>query len=431
MSGLRESSLLPFLVILAFASLAWSADSESLLHQFHGLKEGDSPSSSLIMDAAGNLFGTTSGGGNYASSCVLGCGTVFKLSPIVGGGWRLTGIHEFTGGRDGGKSGAPLLMDKMGNLYGTTAAGGNYGLGTAFMLSPMPNGSWKLSGLHGFGGGLDGAQPATGLTFDTTGNLYGTTVTGGRYGYGTVFRLSPNSNGGWTETVIHSFHSVDGVFPFASVIFDGEGNLYGTTDAGGAYGFGNVFELSPNANGGWVVSTLYSFTGGNDGRAPEGAIVFGQDGNLYGTTYFGGNGTGCVLNCGVVYKLTHNADGTWSESVIYNFVGGTDGATPSAGLTFDSVGNLLGTTFYGGDQPDCYHNGGGGNGCGTVFELSPAGSLDYLEQSHSGAVSLRGVCTVSAPIMRCLRAVKAQVATLLRRRTFVVRGRFDACDWSH
>src|SRR5579872_1117514 len=215
--------------------------------------------------------------------------------------------------------------------------------------------------LHTFRGSAHGFWAQGGLVSDGQGNLYGTTLLGGAHSNraGTVFKLTPTSGGGWTQTVIHSFSGADGQQPTASMIFDTAGNLYGTTQYGGASGNGAVFKLAPGSNGRWRETVLYSFSGGTDGGTPESSVAFDKQGNLYGTTSAGGDDQcqGDGTGCGVVFKLAPNSRGQWVETVLYAFTGGNDGAFPWAGLVLDKAGNLYGTT----------QTTAGGNG--DVFEL--------------------------------------------------------------
>ena len=329
---------------------------------------------SLAMDAAGNLYGTTGGGGTR--DCFgAGCGVVWKLAPNPKGSWTVNLLHQFTGG-DGDGPRAGLVFDAAGNLYGTAQIGGSGtycfgGCGVVFKLAPNPDGTWTESVLHSFTG-PDGAQPFAGLIFDAAGNLYGTTRYGGNQEEGAVFKLAPTSDGTWTESVLHSFTGPDGAQPFAGLIFDAAGNLYGTTNYGGPAGCtgetgemcGVVFKLAPKPDGTWTESVLHSFTTlGADGAGPQGGLSFDAAGNLYGTTVQGGSAA-CADGCGVVFKLAPTADGTWMESVLHRFTGGADGGAPEAGLIFDAAGNLYGTTFQGGSTA-C------SGGCGVVFKLTP------------------------------------------------------------
>jgi len=346
--------------------------------------DGDSPYASLIFDDAGNLYGTTAGGGNYTAYCpTSGCGTVFKLSPAEGG-WTETVLYSFgaNGQYDGAWPEAGLIFDSAGNLYGTTvlggtgsACGGPYACGTVFELTPTAGGGWTEQVLHSFGNGTDGQYAYSGLIFDASGNLYGTTSTGGTDGNGTVFELTPTAGGGWTGTVLYSFCSqigcADGSGPTAGLIFDAAGNLYGTTIYGGTYiscyndynGCGTVFELTPTAGGDWTEQVLHNFGNGTDGYWLYGGLILDAAGNLYGTTADGGNGSYCQFQqqfCGTVFELTPTAGGGWTEQVLHNFGNGTDGDAPAASLIFDAAGNLYGTTYEGGAQDN-----------GTVFELTP------------------------------------------------------------
>jgi uncharacterized repeat protein (TIGR03803 family) len=274
---------------------------------------------------------------------------------------------------------ASLIFDADGNLYGTTVQGGTSsgpnGGGAVFELTKMC-GRWTEKTLHDFGSGEDGAEPDASVIFDAVGNLYGTTQVGGVYNYGTVFELSPTADGGWTERVLHSFNpdGKDGALPVASLVFDANGNLYGTTSDGGANcgqsGCGIVFELSPSRDGGWTEKILHAFGSGEDGSDPRAGLIFDATGNLYGTTYHGGS-----YSSGSVFELSQTGDGDWTESILHNFDNTvTDGAFPSAGLILDADGNLYGTTVFGGaftSTSSCHETVGRG-GCGTVFELMPA-----------------------------------------------------------
>jgi uncharacterized repeat protein (TIGR03803 family) len=336
---------------------------EQVLHSFNNNgTDGLYPSSGLIFDAAGNLYGTTSGGGDYSCNGSSQCGTVFELSPTEGGGWTETVLHSFGNGTDGIVPYANLVFDTAGNLYGTTQYGGTYGGGTVFELSPTAGGGRTEQVLYSFNcTGPDGCWPEASLIFDAVGNLYGTTSYGGTYfPFGTAFELTPAAGGGWTEQVLHSFGSgIDGAYPHARLIFDAVGNLYGTTGGGGLWGYGTVFELAPTVGGGWMETVLYSFcwqTNCADGWMPDAGLIFDAAGNLYGTTYYGG----AYNYSGTVFELTPAAGGGWTERVLYSFGSGTDGASPQAGLIFDASGNFYGTTYSGGTY-----------NYGTAFELTP------------------------------------------------------------
>jgi uncharacterized repeat protein (TIGR03803 family) len=361
------------------------------LYRFTGGSDGGSLQTGLIFDSAGNLYGTTYSGGAY------GDGVVFELTPNADGNWTENVLHQFTGGKDGGGP-TGLMFDQSGNLYGTTWFGGTSksSSGTVFKLTPKPDGSWVESVLYSFTDGNDGATPQAGVIFDQAGDLYGTTISGGPHGQGVVFRLAQNANGGWTESVLHHFCSLtncsDGLFPSGSLIFDANGNLYGTTAFGGTNDHGIVFKLTPNADGGWTESVLHDFcslTNCSDGFGPRAGLIFDVAGNLYGAA-IGGGGHGD----GVVFELTPNPDGTWTEKVLYGFVG-KRGISPGSNLIFDVAGNLYGTTTLGGDPSYCTNDIP--PGCGVVFKLTPNSKGLWRERvlhtflDHPGALPLAGV----------------------------------------
>jgi uncharacterized repeat protein (TIGR03803 family) len=283
-------------------------------------------------------------------------------------------LHAFKGQPDGIGPRGGLIFDKAGNLYGITEAGGAHDAGMVFKLKPNSNGSWTESVLYSFCSLVncaDGAAPVSGLVFDGVGNLYGTAGS-------VVFKLKPNLDGTWTESVLHNFAGPpDGEGPVGVLIFDVAGNLYGTTGGGGADDSGTVFQLKPNSNGTWAESVLYNFcslASCTDGAQPEGGLVFDGAGRLYGTTSFGGSSTNCMNSCGTVFKLTPSIGG-WTESVLHSFEGG-DGAFPITAPTFDSTGNLYGETFRGGILSCKSPNP---PGCGTVFKLTPNSDGSWAE----------------------------------------------------
>jgi uncharacterized repeat protein (TIGR03803 family) len=399
----------------ATAQTASSSYTESVLYGFSnfcaqpGCTNGANPEAGVIEDASGNLYGTTSAGGSSSL-----WGAVFKLTPNGNGGYSESVLYSFctqggTNCTDGANPMAGLIEDASGNLYGTTANGGaNYSsncydgsCGTVFKLAPNGDGGYSESVLYSFctQGGTscaDGANPLTGLIEDASGNLYGTTWHGGvtiRNGNstttgGTVFKLTPNGDGSYSESVLYSFCSqsgcLDGQWPSSGLIEDASGDLYGTTSNGGAMsancgniiGCGTVFKLAPNGDGSYSETVLYSFcsqSGCTDGEDPGAGLTENASGDLYGATYYGGTtisgGSGTTTG-GTVFKLAPNGDGSYSESVLYTFctqTGCTDGWSPSSGLIEDSAGNLYGTTGEGGIF-DLYGDGG------TVFELTPNGS---------------------------------------------------------
>ena len=361
------------IALIVLVTSAKAGAQETVLYNFDGGTDGCEPDSNLIFDAAGNLYGTFPCGGAYTD------GAVFELSPQAGGGWKDTVLHSFNSkGGDGYFPLAGLIFDGAGNLYGTTERGGAHMSGIVFELTPALGGGWDEKILHSFGGGTDGSQPNCTLIMDTAGNLYGTTSLGGTHNEGMAFELTPTGSGGWTEKMLHNFGSsnTDGTQPWAGMIFDAAGNLYGTTFIGGAYRGGTVFELTPHADGGWSERVLHNFgKADSNGVIVDEAfagVIFDAAGNLYGTTYDGG-----VYGGGVVYELTPGGDGGWKTAILQS-LDRRDGSNPFGGLVLDTAGNLYGTTTYGGHEGIC-----GASGCGTVFELSPsaggAWSLTVLE----------------------------------------------------
>jgi uncharacterized repeat protein (TIGR03803 family) len=367
------SAVLLIVAVLALVPGAWAQNRYKTLHKFIG-KDGSFPSAGLIFDGAGNLYGTTYGGG------VDGGGTVFQLAPGANGKWSERVLHSFSNdGKDGNSPEAGLTLDAAGNLYGTTNFGGPSDAGVVFVLKPS-EGGWKESLLYRFTGGGDGGNPSarSTLIFDQAGNLYGTTLSGGANSYGTVFKLTSNTDGSWSESVLHSFNGNDGAYPIGGVIFDEIGNLFGVASAGGGNS-GVVFQLVPNSDGSWRETVLYSFSGGMDGGTPN-AVIFDHTGNLYGTTADGG-----AHGFGTVFELIPRTAGAWAERVLHHFDGGKDGVNPFVGLTFDQAGNLYGTTYNGGNS---LCNTGG---CGVVFKLAPGAKGKWSESvlhrflDHPGA----------------------------------------------
>jgi len=395
-----KALLLAGVVVLAFAAIrpAQAQYTQSVPYTFTGGGDGAAPAAALLSDSKGNLYGAAAYGGDISgSSCPgqnppAGCGVIFELSPSTGGNgpWTETVLYTFTGGSDGAVPYAGLTFDSKGNLYGTTAHGGDTsgsncsgigGCGVVFELSPPSggNGPWTETVLYTFTGGSDGGVPYASLTFDTAGNLYGTTSGGGSSTYGVVFELGPPSDekSPWNETVLYAFTgSDDGESPLAGLIFDSNGNLYGTA-FGGKAGYGVAFELSPPSGGSgpWNEAVLYTFHSRSDGGYPYAGLIFDSKGNLYGTTSNGGDTSGpnchATRGCGVVFELSPPTGGNdnWTETPLYSFTGGSDGGYPDAGLIFDSKGNLYGTTGQGGNLSGS--NCSDSSGCGVVFELSP------------------------------------------------------------
>jgi len=344
---------------------------EDVIYTFNCESEA-TPYDGVIMDSAGNLYGTTFDNSN---------GSVFELSPPAAPGdpWTEAELHSFTGTNgDGAGSVASLIMDSAGNLYGTTENGGTRtgqcassdGCGVVFELSPPASsgGAWTETIVRAFDG-PDGQVPAAGVVFDGK-SLFGTTFYGGTNGVGVIFRLLPPAVQGppWNETVLYNFTSVDdGGYPAANLVVH-NGNLYGTAaggpefiaDSNGTCQCGALFELSPPSapGGAWTESTLHLFTGGSDGGAPYAGVVFDPSGNLYLTTDTGG-----TSNEGTVAEFTppSEAGGAWTETILANFEGGNDGSYPAGGLIFGPSNELYSTTSFGGAKCNC----------GTVFRVKP------------------------------------------------------------
>ena len=416
------TALFASLVILSPTLVA----QERVLYKFQGPNanaDGGEPWGKLLHDQAGNLYGTTADeyGGN---------GTVYELSPTAGGGWRKSILYRFQGGADGWVPTSGLIFDSLGNLYGTTGQGGLYGFGTVYELTPS-GGGWTKTILHSFDG-YDGQYPVSNLTFDSSGNLWGMTPFGGvgcTSGCGVIFELT-NSGGAWQENVIHYFLGNDGYNPTGYLVLDAQGNFYGTVNAAGSddsdgfvfqlhptgsgwsynilhtfynippkcsggsfagapptpvldaagnlYGpalaggdqycnFGVIWKLSP-LNGQWNLSVLYRFTTELNGN-PLGDLTLDKQGNLYGVSVDLANGP---TNLGTVFKLSPNSTGRfWTHTVLHHFQGLQvgDGDTPVLAPIFNQDGNLYGTTLYGGY--------GGGEfcaafyGCGVVYGVKP------------------------------------------------------------
>jgi uncharacterized repeat protein (TIGR03803 family) len=331
---------LPAIGVLVAAIIAIplvQAQTYTVLYNFTGGSDGANPSAGVIQDSAGNLYGTTYNGGTSNA------GVVFKLDTTG----KETVLYNFTGGSDGANPSASVIRDSAGNLYGTTYDGGTSGFGVVFKLDT----TGKERVLYSFTGGSDGANPTAGVIRDSTGNFYGTTIYGGSrvncfffqpFGCGVVFKLDTTRK----ETVLYSFTGgSDDRYPYAGVIRDSAGNLYGTTSS-----YGTLFKLDTTGK----ETVLFSFTGGTDGGAPSAGVIRDSAGNLYGTTYNGG-----TSNAGVVlFKLGT----TGKETVLHNFAyfPTLDGTHPSASVIRDSAGNFYGTTY-----------DGGTSGFGVVFKIAP------------------------------------------------------------
>jgi uncharacterized repeat protein (TIGR03803 family) len=372
--------------VLACAGAAcpgYAQVTQTVLWSFLGGGDGFSPYTGLITDERGALYGTTGFGGGFPAGCGPsgGCGTVFKLTPVLAGQtpWTKTVLASFSGGSDGDTPLGGLFArnespSKKKSLYGTTSGlggflGGGNTNGTIFKLT-----DGTLTTLWNFTGGSDGAFPQAALIADgETGILYGTAGFGGALGNGTVFKIDATDR---TLTTIWSFSGgSDGGNPAAPLIADESGALYGTTSGGGTAGNGVVFRLTPPAHGrtAWTLTTLWSFSGGSDGNVPSAGLIADDSGALYGTTsgFASGNGT--------VFKLTPPAAGqtAWTLTTLYTFSGGSDGSFPLGGLIADETGALYGTTESGGKiEQECFFGG-----AGVVFKLTPpaAGQTAWTE----------------------------------------------------
>ena len=404
------------LVLMVVVTQAAQAQTLTVLHNFTG-PDGAGPEAGLTMDRAGNLYGTARFGGYTGVACGPdGCGTVFKLSH-KGSGWVFTPLYIFQGGDDGEYPQARVIIGASGDLYGATVMGGLF-YGTVFNLKPPARActtalcGWTKSVLYSFTGGTDGGYPAGDLVFDQAGDLYGTTSEGGPANDGVVYELTP-SHGAWTETVPYSFPGgTSGAEPYSGVIFDSSGNIYGTTAFGGMGqlgGDGTVYKLTQSGSG-WTESLLHDFMNTTDGWCPKGGLLFDESGNLFGAT--NGNGSGGTVfemnfsdgnwtlttihsfdasfpggptatlamdaagnlygttpgggayGYGSVFKLTPSG-GTWAYVDMYDFMGQSDGGYPYGGVTLDAHGNLYGTAGSGGTG-NCYPSG-----CGVVWEITP------------------------------------------------------------
>jgi len=409
------------------------AQTFTVIHNFTGGNDGATPMAGLTEDASGNFYGTASNGGAFSPlNCPGGCGIVFQLK-AGGSGWLLTPLYRFTGGaNDGGNPSGRVTIAGDGTLYGPTGAGGGNGCGfgrgcgTIFHLTPPPTAPitalslWRESLLHRFTGGSDGSGPQGDLIFDRSGNIYGTTLSGGPNGHGAVYEFTP-SGAGWTETVLYSASGGESGYssPTGGVVFDRSGNLYGVLHDGGSFptDYGAVYQLSPSGSdwtitilagfgpdgnpiggltmdaagnlygttaiahdedndggtafeltprgGGWNFAWLYYFPG-NGGLAfdgPHDKLVMDVAGNLYGTEY--ANGSNGYNQYGSVFKLAPS-NGSWTYTSLHDFTGGADGGNPVSNLVFDAAGNLYGTASLGGDLSRCY-----GFGCGVIFKIAP------------------------------------------------------------
>jgi uncharacterized repeat protein (TIGR03803 family) len=333
----------------AGAGLVYKLDTaghETVLYNFTGGVDGANPIAGVIRDSNGNLYGTTQSGGAASFDYQ---GVVYKLDTTG----HETVLYTFTGGSDGGQTQAGLILDSTGDLFGT-ATGGGSNPGAVFKVDAAGHATM----LYTFTGGADGSHPYAGVVLDSAGNLYGTTAYGGPANGGVVFKLDTSGR----ETVLYGFPgAADGSYPSAGLIRDSAGNFYGTTSAGGTSGWGTVYKLDATGH----ETVLYTFTGGADGGGPNSGVIRDSSGNLYGTAVYGG-----TADYGVVYKV----DTSGQETVLYSFTGGADGSNPLSGVIRDSAGNLYGTNSW-----------RGSGSAGVVYVLRTTGRLTVLYTFTGGA----------------------------------------------
>lgn len=339
------------------------------LYRFRGGADGVYPGA-LTFGPDGSLYGTTVwGGGRGTDSCGhFGCGTVFKLTPTPDGSWTETVLYRFNGPPDIENPGGTLVFDAAGNLYGTGSGGANTcgesgPCGAAYELIPS-GGDWNEIVIWNFGASDDDGAFPNQLTIDGQGNLYGTTFGGGhcyegcRQGSGTAFELIPSANG-WTENILHNFNFPQysfggGVNPDGGLIFDKDGDLFGTTFNGWPYVGGTFFQFSPEDHS-WAFSSLFDFPGPLF-SGPTGTLAIDSAGNFYGVRF---PGFPAPNDHGTVFKLTYTDNG-WTYSVLHEFTNPGDGEYPAGTLALDASGNLYGTARQ-----------GGAYGYGVVWEITP------------------------------------------------------------
>jgi uncharacterized repeat protein (TIGR03803 family) len=350
--------IVTLVVALLLAAVTAQSQTYHVIHNFSG-NDGALPYGGPTLDASGRLYGTTYSGG------LSGAGNVYKLA-LHGSSWILSPLYSFSGQADGAGPGfGSLAIGSDGRLYGTTEGGGLFGV--LFDVGPRPNACasilcpWLENVLHLFGRGTDGAQPLGGAIFDSAGNLYGTTSLGGDTGNGAVYEAT-HSGSNWTETVIYSFQGGgDATGPVAAVSIDSEGNLYGTSPFGGANNDGAVYKLTHSGSG-WTESVIYSFQGGNDGQSPTAGVIVDAAGNVYGGTFFGG-----VNGGGTVYRLAPSGGG-YTLTTLYSFSGF---GGPYNKLALAANGSLYGIT-----------NADGAFNAGSVFKLTPSGGSWTFTDLH-------------------------------------------------
>jgi uncharacterized repeat protein (TIGR03803 family) len=383
---------IPAVAIVVAITVTMVHAKENVLLRFN-FTNGSEPQNALITDGQGNLYGTALGGNNCPNS-TYGCGIVYELSPGSGGEVTEKILYAFTGNADGSAP-SGLAFGKDGNLYGTIFSSPD-GVGGVFQLKRGRNGKWTETIIYSFNSRI-GYYPGNQLAFDASGNLYDCLLYGGSADDGLVFELSPHANGTWTVSTIYSFVGGpnDGSRPFGGVVVDSKGNVYGTTENGGRFNNdGTVYELSPSGNGTWTETILYNFTGRNDGGYPLSPLTMDGSGNLYGTTTFGGaNGGG-----GTAFELslTNNA---WIETTLYSFNSGAADGFQASGLALDGKGNIYGTTLSGG-------NGCNLPGCGIVFRLTPQSGqpwketiLHEFQSAGDGSEADRQILSAPAPFL--------------------------------
>lgn len=348
-------SFVTMAVTLVLSAPRAHGQTEKIIYSFNGGVDGALPEGGLLMDASGNLYGVTESGGTE------GIGTVYELSPGSMGTWTKTILYSFTFGPDVWLPTSNLVFDAKGNLYGMTPEGGLNSAGGIFELSPGSNGIWTEKVIYSFGGGADVVPFVSNLAIDSASNLYGyrgeIALSPGTTSYGGIFEIHPNTNGTWTEKVLHTFSGGnDGSAPYGGQLtFDSAGNLYGEA-YNGPNDFGLVFELVRGSTGGWTERILHAFTGGADGSAVPGPLLIDDKGNVFGTSE------------GNAFELVPGANGAWTENILHTFTGASDGAYPESGLTLSSSGAVYGATYYGG----LHH--------GTVFQLTPGSSGTWNEK---------------------------------------------------
>lgn len=376
-----------FVLVLMTITLTATTWAQSYKEVINASAPAVYPGSPFTADAEGSLYTSVANGG--FSECIFyGCGAIYQWKP--GSHRQPTMLYSFSGSTDGAGPSGSVVFDAQGNLYGAADYAGDFtncglGCGVIYKLTPTTSGLWTQTVLHTFEGGTDGISPIS-VVLDANGNIFGLTRDGGGNSCsggqecGTLFELTPTSSGPWTETILHTFTGgSDGGIPLGSLALDAEGNLFGTTDAGGVVstlctvGCGTVFELSPTSGRGWTFTSLYAFDFSH-GANPFGSLVIDATGNLFGTTYDGARKYSyCPGGCGVVFELSPTASG-WKQTLLHSF-SGAEGSNPQGGLAIDASGNLFGTTATGGN-PRC--TSGYQVGCGVVFELSPASGGHWI-----------------------------------------------------